>query len=426
MEDRKGGGRPLGFIHNPNKKEINAERGLDLIRFHDVSYLYSFLAHQYTIRRLALKYPDQYKILLEFRRQLCMVLDKTVLTNAPAFFRGSKITALACCMNFFESEGNRLLGGQKHKIKEIVIDKLRKHDEYGYGFRAVLGYISDEQIEDLAESIAHFSSGISDFYNDYNFTDYFSIFSLSNFVSGETLIKHYLATKSKKHTMKVYADLGCEDLQWLRTKEAEEDDELCGITLLNCCAIKKLVSNVLIFGHDQHEIKINDHVLKKHLLLAVPLDKTPENIDHAIRMFRLALKEAFIDVNGSYAAISAPAFESSLFMTSYEDRPLFKEDMKQFRSKIHGLWGWDLSNGLGMDPVEKMTVSRMCEAIITKEGSIKADLGLSESCYAYESNKNNYDQAVKIIGHRASDDTQTSLDQYITRGSVTLGKRKAC
>lgn len=284
-------------------------------------------------------------------------------------------------------------------------------------------YISNEQIDELVATICYFASDISSFCEEYNYTDYFSPFALSNFVGGETLVTHYLATKAGKYSVKPYAKNKHKESQWLDTKEAIQDDELCGVKILNCCAIKKLTSNVKIFGHNQHEIKINGATLNNHLVLAVPTDRTPENIDFAMIMFRQALKEAFVDVNGCYANISTPSFDSSLFMTSYEDRSLFKEEIKQCRSKIQGLWAWDLVHGCNAKHYgEKMTIDNMCTNILLEEDAIKAKLGYSEPSYVYESNRNYYNQAVKLIGS-TSLNKQTNLDKYVTRASVILGKR---
>lgn len=415
------GRKIAGYIHNPSKKKIRSITDLDLIAFHDRKYLDSILAHQYTIRRLALKHRSHYELICEFRSALSTVLDQTPLKNAPRLFIGSKISALECCVSFFEPARHRQGNLSSSKIESILSKKLKKLDDPLISNVSTL--ISDEIKNELSEIINRYSGPICDFYEDYNFTDYFTLFSLSNFVTGKNLANHYYSTKAGKHKLKaVFTEIGLDELQWRRTKEAVRDDELCGIVLLNCNTVKKLPSNVQIFGHSQHKIKINDKILANHLVLAVPLDQAPINIDHAVRLFREALRNSLIDVNGYYAKISNPEFDNSLFMTNHEDRTLLNEDIKNFRSRVHGLWGWDLVNNFNNLSGKKLTIMDMCDSLCVKEELLKKNLGIQESCYAYESNKNHYDKAVKLIGTEKTT-SQTELDKHITRSRIILGRR---
>lgn len=409
----------VGFFYNQDKKSIKADQGRKLIGHHDTKFLDSFLAHQYTIRRLIITHPEQHNSIVELRAKLDAVLDKTGLNNKQKLFAGTKVCALERCMSFFELQKNRKLKIPPKQIKESIIYNLTSADIRGiynisYAFE-------DSHLSEISNIITESSPAIIDFFESYNYTDYYTLFSLSNFVSGENLAKHYLSTKSGHHSLKVTAELGHEELQWYRTDEAVEDDELSGITTLNCSSIKKLTSNIQILGHDQHSISINGTQLKNHLVLAVPLDKAPENIDHALIMFRQALKEALIDVNGYYAAVDTPDFSNSLFMSNHEDRTLLSEGIKQFRSKIHGLWGWDLVNA-PKKPEDKLTRDQMCDELIQHEQKLKDSLKIKESCYAYDSNRNYYDKTSKIIGSKKTK-AQTLLDKYVTRSNTTIGLR---
>lgn len=410
-----------GYIHIPSRKKIKSITTLELINFHDKKQLDDILAHQYTIRRLALKYRPIYDLICSFRNELSTSLDKTPLKNTPRLFVGSKISALECCVSFFDSKKHRTGNLSRSKIEEILSRKLKNLDNPAVSYISTL--ISDEIKKEISKIIKTYSESICDFYKNYNFTDYFSLFSLSNFITGKNLANHYYSTKAGKHKPKqLMAELGLDELRWRRTKEAIQDDEVCGIALLNCSAVKSLSSNVEIFGHNQHEIKINDQILANHLVLAVPLDRAPVNIDHALRLFRKALKNALIDANGYYAKVSNPEFDNSLFMTIHEDRSLLNEDIKQFRSRIQGLWGWDLVNSFNTPLEEKLTVMDMCDSLYIKEELLKRKLGIQENCYAYESNKNHYDQTVKLIGSEKRT-TQTALDKHVTRDNTILGHR---
>lgn len=413
------GSRRVGFFYNRDKKSIKAEHGRELVGHHDTKFLDTFLAHQYTIRRLIINHPEQHRSIIELRAKIDAVLDKVGLNNKRKIFRGTKVCALELCMSFFELQKNRKLQIPIEQIKQSITHNLKSADIPG--LRYISNHFEDSHLTEISNIIADSSPAIIDLFENYNYTDYYTLFSLSNFVSGENLAKHYLRTKSGKHTLKVTAEIGHEELKWCRTNEAEEDDQLCGVTSLNCSAIKKVTSNVQIFGHDQHSISINEHKLSNHLVLAVPLDRAPENIDHALIMFRQALKEALIDIHGSYAAIDTPEFNNSLFMSNHEDRTLSNENIKQFRSKIHGLWGWDLVNA-PCKPENKITIEKMCEDLTKLEQKLKDSLEINESCYVYESNRNHYDQASKIIGSKKTKG-QTLLDKYVTRSEAKIGLR---
>ncbi|WP_323158823.1 hypothetical protein [Pseudomonas viridiflava] len=417
---RKGtASRSVGFFYNQDKKSIKAEQGRELIEHHDTKFLESFLAHQYTIRRLIISHPEQYNAILKLRTKLDAAIDKTGLSNKQRMFAGTKVCAIEQCMWFFEFKENRNPNIPIEKIREFLTRSLTSTDIPGIYY--ISHAFEDSHLSEISNIIADSLLDVKDFFENYNYSDYYTLFSLSNFVSGENLANHYLRTKAGHHNLKVTAELGHEELQWYRTDEAVEDDELSGITTLNCSAIKKTTSNVQIFGHDQHDVSVNGHKLSNHLVLAVPLDKAPENIDHALIMFRQALKQALIDVHGSFAAVDTPDFSNSLFMSNHEDRALLSENIKQFRSKVHGLWGWDLVNA-PKSPEKKITIDTMCVNLTKLEQELKDSLTIKESCYAYESNRNHYDHASKIIGSKKTKD-QTLLDKYISRGEVKIGLR---
>lgn len=200
---------------------------------------------------------------------------------------------------------------------------------------------------------------------------------------------------------------------------------MTGVVSEHAFLAKRPTSNVRIFGHDQHRISINGVELKNHLILTVPTDRTPTHIDAAVRDFREALMQAFIDTRGCYANVSSPEFDNSLFMRTFDERVFLVSETRQYQSRLYGLWMWDLVN-----PSENgggLTVPKALDKMIPEAEEQLKKFKLDETPYDFSSYKNHYDLAVKQImpkqNKRSPIPQARDLDRYLTSGMAILGRR---
>ncbi|RKE26163.1 hypothetical protein B0G76_7773 [Paraburkholderia sp. BL23I1N1] len=212
---------------------------------------------------------------------------------------------------------------------------------------------------------------------------------------------------------------------WLFTEEAELDEEMCSIVCEHAFVPKRPPSNVGIFGHNQHRIVANGVELKNHLVLAVPTDRTPTQIDAAWRDFRAILREAFIDTVGCYANVSSPEFDNSLFMRNFDERTFLLSETNQYQSRLYGLWMWDLThpdeNG------DRLTISKALDKLMPEAEELLKRFVPGGQPYDSSSHKNQYDDAVGQIAPKPRKNAHLKardLDHYLTLGGAILGPRR--
>lgn len=145
------------------------------------------------------------------------------------------------------------------------------------------------------------------------------------------------------------------------------------------------------------------------------------------REFRAALREALIDNCGIYANVSTPEFDNSLFMRNYDERTFQVSETKQYRSKLYGLWMWDLVN-----PCNKgggLTIPKAMDILIPEAEELLARLAPGEKPYDSSTYKNYYDHAVKQITPKPTKRSPApylrDLDHYLTFGMAILGRRSS-
>lgn len=410
-----------GVIHHalpPRTRVLSQEK---LIEFLEIQKFDQLLAHQYCVRRFSLHYPSAFRALQGIRSQIEAVLAETPLTNEDRLFIGRRITATARCMRMLNLRRGHSLAemGSQAEFRQLLESEIEPDpNEITY---PILGYLSSRHRARLTDIVADGCKVVAKIQRELNFFDYYDPFSLSNLVSGKSMLVHYLAAKHGVYSVRPWAEWLGRDHYWSHTLEAELDDEMAGIVYENAFLANQS-SNVRIFGHNQHSISINGVELKNHLILAVPTDKTPTHIDAALRSFRDALKAANIDTRGCYANVSSLEYDNSLFMRNFDERIFLIRDTKQYQSRLCGLWMWDLVNG-------GMTIPEAMDKLIPEAEKQIKKLAPDEKAYDSSTYKNLYDQAVKQISPkpkgRSTAPYPRDLDRYLTSGPVILGRRSS-
>lgn len=408
-----------GVIHQamPTRTRLLSQE--ELIEFLQIQKFDQLLAHQYCVRRFSLHYPDAFGKLRSIRSQIEEVLAKTALTNEGRLFIGRKITATARCMRMLAWRRTHLLvaKGEQAKFRQLLESEIEPDPkEITY---PILYHLSNWHRNRLTEIVAEGCEAVAKIQSELNFLDYYDPFSLTNLVSGKSMLIHYLAAKHRVYSVRPWAERLGSDHYWLHTLEAELDDEMSGIVCENAYLANQ-PSNVRIFGHDQHSISINGVKLKNHLILAVPTNRTPTHIDAALRHFRDALKAANIDMCGCYANVSSPEYDNSLFMRNFDERIFLVRETKQYQSRLCGLWIWDLVSG-------GLTIPKAMDKLIPEAEMQMKKLAPGETPYDSSTYKNLYDQAVKQITpkptKRSTAPHLRDLDRYLTSGAAILGRR---
>lgn len=414
-----------GVIHHALSTHTQVLHQEKLLEFLHIQTFDQLLAHQYCVRRFSLHYPDAFRALRTIRSQIEAVLTETPLNNEERLFIGRRITAIARCMRALDSRRARALvaAGEKAEFRLLLEHEIEPDPKEI--MNPILGFLSDSQFDRLSEILSDGCAVVNRIQIELNFLDYYDPFALTNLVSGKSMLTHYLAAKRGVYSVRPWVEQLGRDNYWLYTQEAELDEELTGIVCEHAFRAKRPTSNVLIFGHDQHRISINGVELKNHLILAVPTDRTPTHIDSALRDFRESLMQAFIDTHGLYANISSPGFDNSLFMRNFDERVFLVRETRQYRSRLYGLWMWDLVN-----PSEGgggLTVPKALDKMIPAAEEQLKKLAPDETPYDFTSYKNHYDLAVKQImpkpTRRSAVPQARDLDRYLTSGKAILGRR---
>lgn len=408
-----------GVIHHALPTRTRVLPQDKLIEFLQIQKFDQLLAHQYCVRRFSLHYPGAFRALRSIRSQIEAVLAETPLTNEGRLFIGRKISATARCMRMLDwRRAHSLVAkGNQAEFRQLLESEIEPDPNEITA--PILHHLSSGHRDRLTKIVADGCEVVAKIQRELNFLDYYDPFSLSNLVSGESMLTHYLAAKHGVYSVRPWAKLLESDHYWLHTLEAELDEEMTGIVCENAFLANQ-PSNVRIFGHDQHSISINGIELKNHLILAVPTDKTPTHIDAALRSFRDALKAANIDTRGCYANVSSPEYDNSLFMRNFDERMFLVRETKQYQSRLCGLWMWDLVSG-------GLTIPEAMDKLIPEAEKQMKNLAPSETLYDSSTYKNLYDQAVKQISpkrtKRSTAPHPRDLDRYLTSGPTILGQR---
>lgn len=413
-----------GVIHHALPSRTRVLPQAKLLEFLQIQKFDQLLAHQYCVRRFYLHYPDAFCALQSIRSKIEAVLNETPLNNEQRLFLGRKITATARCMRVLDWRRARSLAatGDKAEFRKLLESEIEPDPNEITS--PILCYLSNAQIGRLSDILIDGCKVVDKIQIELNFLDYYDPFALSNLVRGKSMLTHYLAAKHGSHSVRDWAKQMDPDNHWLYTIEAELDDELTGIVCESAFLAKRPASNVKIFGHNQHCISIDGVELKNHLILAVPTDRTPSHIDAAWRDFREALMAAFVDTCGCYANVGSLEFDNSLFMRNFNDRMFLVSQTKQYRSRLYGLWMWDLVN-----PIEGggLTIPEALDEIISEAEQQLKNLAPDEIPYDSSTYNNNYDLAVKQImplqTKRLTTLKPRDLDKYLSADKTIIGRR---
>ncbi|WP_175817906.1 hypothetical protein [Burkholderia diffusa] len=413
-----------GIFHQASPTQTRVLSNDKLLEFLQIQDFGQVLAHQYCIRRFALHHPKQFRDLRTLRLNIEKLLAETPLNNEDRPFIGKKVTAIARCMRMLDSRRARDLArvGEISKFREMMKWEIEPNpNEITF---PILDFISEEQIEELAHVLVGGCEIVGEIQSELNFLDYFDPFALSSLVSGKTLVTHYLAAKNGVYNVHPWATVVTRENYWHLTEEAQLDEEMCNIACEHAFVPKRPPSNVKIFGHNQHHIVVNGIELNNHLILAVPTDRTPTQIDAAWREFRAILREAFIDTVGCYANVSSPEFDNSLFMRNFDGRTFLISETAQYQSRLYGLWMWDLTH-----PDEnrnRLTISKALDMLMPEAEKLLKKFVPNEQPYDSSSHKNQYDDAVGQIAPKPKKNVRSKardLDYYLTVGQAILGPR---
>ncbi|QEY75039.1 hypothetical protein [Pseudomonas denitrificans (nom. rej.)] len=416
----------VGVVHHPLPGNIRVLPRDKLVEHLQVQEFGQLLAHQYCVRRFFLHFPSAFYALRNIRMRVEAVLGETQLNNEYRLFVGRKSTAIARCMRALDSRQFRALAvaGKRREFRELLEREIEPFEDQIHS--PILPFLSDDDLERLCEILADGCKEVNKIHDELNFLDFYDPFAMSSFVSGKLLLTHYLSAKHGIHSVRPWAEWLQPENRWRHTREAELDDAMASIAHELAFVIRRPASNVHVYGGDQR-IAVDGVELKNHLILAVPIDKTPTNIDSALRHFRDALRQAFVDTHGCYANVSSPEFDNSLFMQNFNERTFLVNQTRQYRSRLSGLWMWDLVNpvahGCGL------AVSDALESIAKEAEAQLKQLALThkEPLYDDSSYKNQYDLAVRQITPKLMKTTDPrqprELDQYLTSGMAVLGRR---
>lgn len=380
------------------------------------------LAHQHCVRRLFLHFPDVFSALRKIRSDIENVLADTELVNEPILFRGSNVSAVARSMRALGSKEakNAIKSNDFPSLRFHVAKEIQGRDERVY---PILFYIDESQLDEICDVLARSYYLIESFSKELNFFDIYDPFSLTCFAHARNILEWYYSAKNGLFKISLMAEKLNSDHHWKFVLESELGHEMAAIMIGNSYLANRPISNVKIFGHDQHQIKIDGFDIKNHLILAVPTDKAPVKIDSALRDFRIALINAFIDEKGSLANIDMRDLSNSLFMKNYDEKIFLANSVNSYKSILLGLWVWDMVNPqLG----PRLTVDESLEKVFMDAESLFQIIAPDENIGNESTHKNGYDKAVKII--RPSPRIAqipvipSRLDEYLNNGQL-LGRR---
>lgn len=415
-------------IHQVTPQRTRVLEDENLIEFIQIQKFDQLLAHQYCVRRFLLHYPAAFNSLNNIREKINSSLDSEFFTNENRLFIGRRITIIARSMRALHSYKIRsaAICGDKEKLRNLLEKELEPNEKDK--FHPVLRYMTDEEVEILCDIFSEAAILFESIQSDSNFLNYYDAFALTNLVTGKTLFTHQISAKYGKYRVNAWAEYYNPEHYWLHTIAAELDEEMTGVVCENGYLQQQPESNVKIFGHNQHKIFINNTELKNHLILAVPTDQTPVQIDSALNNFRDCLKECFIDTRGMYANISTPEFDGSLFMRSFGSKEFLINETKQFRSRLCGLWIWDLVNPRKIS--DKISVEKAIDIVSSEVERLQQEFSPHEKNYDFTSYKNYYNLTVKQIAPKPktgySNLTGRDLDRYLTNGTTVIGRFSTC
>jgi hypothetical protein len=372
---------------------------------------------QHVIRRFKLHHEADFCKLLELRKELGDILRTVFPKNSQSiFFEDLYVQSLWCCMSFLDSRKN-LQEIEQNGVKWVL--PVLREDLKNIFSTSNLMHVDCLDLTSLAKILTKFGADIADINRRLNYTRFFSLLGLTSYVSGCQLYTHYINAKFDRHKNKhdIIDSMIDNEALWMFSPESINDDDFSVLLKTPSGAPLRTSKNIQIFGGKQHSISINNIQLKNRLVFSVPTNETPDRIDDALREFRAALMQEYINNCDGYFNVSTDDHSNSIFMTQFVHEACLIKDWDQVQKSITGLWSWDISNQ------KDNSVIFACMQVAKKIKENKTRLQHDLPIYLPGTIQSHYVLVNKLIGPRISNKPlkPTKIDRFITRSENILG-----
>ncbi|MBD8599502.1 hypothetical protein [Pseudomonas sp. CFBP 8772] len=396
------------------KSRGNRTKDESVIHMNDMKKIDEIIVQQYCIRRLKLESPDEFEKLAAFRGELDETLKQAGFTISTNPIQLDRVLALMGCLRFVELKKNRKLvkQGEPELARAALIDELADDSP----IEITKNFLTNEILDKLLSSMREWEPLLTEFEKKYNYLKYYSLYGITNHVPGEVIYKRFFESYHELDEVYYDATMFKKEALWLHSKTSYRDEQLAHLVRTSANEVAHFSSNIKIFGGGQHQIKIEEVELKDHLILAIPTDQTPKNIDDALYKLRTALLSAFIE-QGGYHRFSSDEFDNSKFMSDYTYKPCVVGQWNRVKNKIVGLWAWDTSRS--------KTVAETVNFVREEMGNFAKTVGIKTASYSEKSIQLYYESAVGQIGtgRRTSDGfcKMRDIDRQVTKSETILG-----
>ncbi len=405
----------LPSADNPSKSGIRDMR--NTVQIDHLRRIDDLIVLQHAIRRFRLHHEVDFRKLLELRKELSETLREELPKNLGEVFSDDLYAqSLWCCMRFLDSRAN--LQKLEQNGLEWVLPALT--DDLKDIFSAhTFMHIDCLDVTALAKILVKFGPDITDISRRSNYTRFYSLLGLTSYVPGHKFYTHYINAKLGHHRIKPHMEgpLVNEEALWMFSIESDCDDDFSPLIQTSCGTPLRTSKNIQIYGGHQHSISINNILLKNRLVLSVPTNETPDRIDDALREFRAALMQEFINNCGGYFNVSTDDYNNSIFMTQYTHEVCLIKDWDQVQRRIVGLWSWDIAC------LEGKTVPFANEHVTNELERLKTKFRHGLPLYSTDTVFGYYEATAKEIGPRPPKKASepTNIDRFVTRSNVILG-----
>lgn len=396
------------------KPRGNQAKTESAIHMNDMKKIDEIIVQQYCIRRLKLESPAEFTELMSFRKELDDILKDAGFTISTKPIQVSRVLALMGCLHFVELKKNRklLCHGELEIKSQALLDELVDISSVDVAKHLLSGEI----INKLLSVLLRWEPFVTKFENKYNYLKYYSLFGMTNHAPGDVIFKRFFEAYHGLDDVYFDAKMFRREALWLHSKKSYCDEHLAPLVSTGANEVTHFSSNIQILGGGQHKIVIEGSELKNHLVLAIPTNQVPDNIDEALRKLRIALMNEFVE-QGGYYRFSSPAFTGSRFMSDFAYKPCVVGQWNRVKNKIVGLWAWDLSRD--------NTVADTVRIVRERMGEVANDAGIKATGYSEKSIQSYYESAVGQIGtgRRMSDNVAKirDIDRQVTKSEIILG-----
>lgn len=366
----------------------------------------SFFIHQCIIRRFKDNYRADYDALLSIRNDIESVLCLPGLRAVPKHqFEISSAEVAMASMSFFENNRNRnLLASATAKH---IRDRLYKHLSLSIkNSFDVRHYLSEDNMDNILNILEKNIVFYEELVRKYNIFDYFSLFSMTVYISFETFYKFYRESFHGKTEVYWLFENVTREAKWLYAMEYEIDSNIYMSITSNCCNRYFYSSNVDVIDDDDNDIVINGIKSHNALYLKVSVDQSPSNIDAAIEYYKDAIVEQLVNNFYCMANTQDDGFGNSNFMKFYNKKAYLVTQWNCIDNNILGLWCWDLVKN--EDNTVAEAAYKIAKSAPYEEASIRKD----------------YDEIDGILSLKFRKKKKVTLDKFVTGSDrIILGLR---